>query len=43
MTFSAGIPGLFLAGAGTIGAGVMACIQSGIRAGGKAATYLESS
>jgi phytoene dehydrogenase-like protein len=43
MTFSAGISGLFLAGAGTIGGGVMPCIESGIRAGGKAATYLESS
>lgn len=43
ITFSAGISGLFLAGAGTMGGGVMACIESGLRAGGKAATYLESS
>ena len=42
ITFTAGIPGLFLAGAGTMGGGVMACVESGIVAGGKASAYLES-
>jgi len=37
---TAGIEGLFLAGAGTIGGGVMACVLSGLRAGGKAARFL---
>jgi all-trans-retinol 13,14-reductase len=41
ITFTAGIAGLFLAGAGTMGGGVMPCVESGIRAGSKAATYLE--
>ncbi|UCF73293.1 MAG: NAD(P)/FAD-dependent oxidoreductase [Deltaproteobacteria bacterium] len=40
-SFTAGIDGLFLAGAGTIGCGVMPCVASGILAGGKAASYLE--
>ena len=39
--FTAGIDGLFLAGAGTIGGGVMACIESGIQAALKAAIYLK--
>jgi len=39
ITFSTGIAGLFLAGAGTIGGGVMACVESGIQAASKAATY----
>jgi all-trans-retinol 13,14-reductase len=39
--FTAGIDGLFLAGAGTIGGGVMACIESGIQAARKAAIYLK--
>jgi len=42
ITSTAGIPGLFLARAGTMGGGVMACVESGILAGSKAATYLES-
>lgn len=42
MTFAAGIEGLFLAGAGTIGCGVSACVASGVLAGRKAASYLES-
>jgi len=41
ITFTAGIAGLFLAGAGTMGGGVMACVESGIQAAHKAATYLE--
>jgi len=41
ITFTSGIDGLFLAGAGTIGGGIMACIESGIQAGSKAATYLK--
>ena len=39
--FTAGIDGLFLAGTGTIGGGVMACFESGIQAARKAAIYLE--
>lgn len=42
ITFTAGIEGLFLAGAGTIGCGVSACVASGVLAGRKAASYLES-
>ena len=41
--FTAGIEGLFLVGAGTLGAGVMTCVASGVLAGGKVAKYLESS
>jgi phytoene desaturase len=41
-SFTAGIEGLFLVGAGTLGAGVMACVASGVLAGGKVAEYLES-
>ena len=41
ITFTAGIDGLFLVGAGTIGGGIMPCVESGILAGSKAATYLE--
>jgi all-trans-retinol 13,14-reductase len=40
-TFTAGIEGLFLAGSGTIGGGVMACIESGIQAARKAEAYLK--
>ena len=40
-TFTAGIDGLFLAGAGTIGGGIMACLESGIQAARKAETYLK--
>ena len=40
-TFTAGIDGLFLAGSGTLGGGVMACFESGIQAARKAAVYLE--
>ncbi|NIS63026.1 MAG: NAD(P)-binding protein [Proteobacteria bacterium] len=42
ITFTAGIEGLFLAGAGTIGCGVSACVASGVLAGRKAISYLES-
>jgi hypothetical protein len=42
ITFTAGIDGLFLAKAGTMGDGVMARVESGIQAGSKEATYLES-
>ena len=42
ITSTAGIAGLFLAGAGTMGGGVMPCVASGIRSGRKLATYLES-
>ena len=41
ITFTAGIDGLFLAGSGTMGGGVMACVESGIQAANKAATYLK--
>jgi phytoene dehydrogenase-like protein len=37
-----GIAGLYLAGAGTIGAGISACLASGIGAGRQAVEYLES-
>ncbi len=37
-----GISGLFLAGAGTMGGGVMPCIESGILAGSKASRFLAS-
>jgi phytoene dehydrogenase-like protein len=39
-TFTAGIEGLFLVGAGTIAGGIMPCVQSGILAGEKAASLL---
>jgi len=39
--FTAGIDGLFLAGAGTTGGGVMPCIESGIQSASKAETYLK--
>jgi phytoene dehydrogenase-like protein len=38
--FTAGIDGLFLVGAGTIGGGIMPCVASGVLAGGKVAEYL---
>lgn len=41
ITSTAGINGLFLAGAGTMGGGIMACVESGVQAGSKAATYLK--
>jgi phytoene dehydrogenase-like protein len=41
-SFTAGIEGLFLVGAGTLGAGVLSCVASGVLAGGKVAEYLES-
>ncbi|MEJ2731015.1 MAG: NAD(P)/FAD-dependent oxidoreductase [Deltaproteobacteria bacterium] len=41
-SFTAGIEGLFLVGAGTLGAGVLTCVASGVLAGGKVAEYLES-
>jgi all-trans-retinol 13,14-reductase len=40
-TSTTGIDGLFLAGSGAIGGGVMACIESGIQAARKAAIYLK--
>ncbi len=42
-SFTAGIEGLFLVGAGTLCGGVMPCVASGVLAGGKVAKYLESS
>jgi phytoene dehydrogenase-like protein len=41
-SFTAGIEGLFLVGAGTLGGGVSACVASGVLAGGNVAKYLES-
>jgi all-trans-retinol 13,14-reductase len=41
--FTAGVEGLFLVGAGTLGGGIMACVASGVLAGNKAAAYLQSS
>jgi len=41
-TFTAGIEGLFLVGAGTLGGGIMTCIASGVLAGEKAAKVLTS-
>ena len=41
INFTAGIDGLFLAGAGTMGGGVMACLESGIQAARKAAIYMK--
>jgi phytoene dehydrogenase-like protein len=42
MSQTVGIEGLFLAGAGTHGAGVMTCLQSGFLAGAKAVKYLQA-
>jgi len=39
-SFTAGIDGLFLVGAGTIGGGIMPCVMSGVIAGGRAARFL---
>ncbi|UCG63526.1 MAG: NAD(P)/FAD-dependent oxidoreductase [Deltaproteobacteria bacterium] len=39
-SFTAGIEGLFLVGAGTLGGGIMACVASGVLAGGRAASLL---
>jgi all-trans-retinol 13,14-reductase len=41
-SFTAGIEGLFLVGAGTLGGGIMACVASGLLAGEKAAGLLGS-
>lgn len=40
--FTAGIDGLFLVGAGTLGGGIMPCVASGVLAAGKASKYLGS-
>ena len=42
ITHTAGIKGLFLAGAGTTGGGVMTCLASGVLAGTMAAKYLQA-
>ena len=39
-SFTAGIEGLFLIGAGTLGGGIMPCVASGVLAGAKAASLL---
>ena len=39
-TFTAGIEGLFLVGAGTMSGGIMPCVESGVLAGEKAASFL---
>jgi phytoene dehydrogenase-like protein len=39
-SFTAGIEGLFLVGAGTVGGGIMPCLASGISAARKAASLL---
>jgi phytoene dehydrogenase-like protein len=39
-SFTAGIEGLFLVGAGTLGGGIMPCVTSGVLAGAKAASFL---
>jgi len=39
-SFTVGIEGLFLVGAGTLGGGIMACVASGVSAAGKAASLL---
>jgi phytoene dehydrogenase-like protein len=41
-TFTSGIDGLFLSGAGTIGCGVLTCVASGFLSANKAAEYLGS-
>ena len=41
ITNTAGIEGLFLAGAGTIGGSIMTCLASGVLAGTKATKYLQ--
>ena len=41
-SFSTGIEGLFLVGAGTMGGGIMPCVESGVLAGEKAAKLLTS-
>ena len=43
VSFTAGVEGLFLVGAGTLGGGIMPCVASGVLAGSKAAKHLESS
>ena len=39
-SLTAGIEGLFLVGAGTLGGGIMPCVASGVLAGGKATSLL---
>jgi len=39
-SFTTGIEGLFLVGAGTLGGGIIACVASGVLAGGKATSLL---
>ncbi|MFO8089452.1 MAG: NAD(P)/FAD-dependent oxidoreductase, partial [Desulfatiglandaceae bacterium] len=41
-SFTAGIEGIFMVGAGTLGGGIMPCVESGIFAGRKAAALLSS-
>jgi len=41
-SFTSGIDGLFMTGAGTLGCGVMTCVASGFLSATKAAEYLES-
>jgi hypothetical protein len=41
-SFTTGIEGLFLVGAGRRGGGFLACVASGVLAGGDVAKYLES-
>jgi phytoene desaturase len=41
-TFTAGVDGLFLAGAGTLGCGVMTCVASGFLSANKASEYLSA-
>ena len=40
-SFTAGIDGLFLVGAGTLAGGIMPCVASGVLAAGKASKYIE--
>jgi all-trans-retinol 13,14-reductase len=41
--FTTGLDGLYLAGSGTYGGGILACLESGIGSGRKAIEYLETS
>jgi phytoene dehydrogenase-like protein len=40
--FTSGVEGLYIAGAGTLGGGITACMDSGIGAAGKATDYLDT-
>jgi phytoene dehydrogenase-like protein len=40
--FTSGVEGLYIAGAGTLGGGITACMTSGIGAAGKAIDYLQT-